>query len=300
MEKPILIKHSLTITKSPLFSLNPVIKYPISVTNKWKKFYAFTSFRSTNSDEMLSLKIKSVNLDVNIFTALYEGKRYPLILSITDSIISSPNHAVNLTDLSGFENVSIHVKDSIIRNGRFILKNKRGICKPMEHVRNIVEMGNVTIANNGFTGVNVIGCFDVSINKLNCSNITWKIQGSFTFKGSSLKLKNILIENTLPENSKTQSKTLLLIYSCAMDVQNVNIKNFKGPSHVSWDKTFPVFLVQKSLVKMRDVEVIGNSIESFMLAESESRMSMQNSVFVNNHFISVIFNIPTKKYPRNG
>ena len=85
-----------------------------------------------------------------------------------------------------------------------------------------------------------------------------------------------------------------------MDVQNVNIKNCKGPSRVSWDKTFPVFLVQKSLVKMRDVEVIGNSIESFMLAESESRISMQNSVFVNNHFISVIFNISTKKYPRNG
>ena len=216
------------------------------------------------------------------------------MLSITDSIISSPNHAVNLTNLSGFEHVSIHVKDSIIQNGRFILKNKRGICKPTEHVRNIVEMSNVTIVNKGFTRLNVIGCFDVSINKLNCSNITWKIQGSFTFKGSSLKLKNILIENTLPDNSKIQWKTLFLIYSCAMDVQNVHIKNCKGPSRVSWDKTFPVFLVQKSLVKMRDVEVIGNSIGSFMLAESGSRMSIQNSVFINNHFISVIFNISKK------
>ena len=247
LEKPVVINHSLTVTKWPLFSFSPVIKYPIRVANKWEKFYAFTSFQSTDSDELLSLKIKSVNFDVNIFTALYEGKRYPLLLSIADSIISSPNHAVNLTDLSGSENVSIHVKDSIIRNGRFILKNKTGICKPMEHVRNIVEMSNVTIVNKGFTGLNVIGCFDVSINKLNCSNITWKRQGSFTFKGSSLKLKNILIGNTLPDNSKTQWETLFLIYSCAMDVQNVHIKNCKGPSNVSWHQVFPCISFTKVL-----------------------------------------------------
>ena len=294
LEKPVVINHSLTVTKWPLFSFSPVIKYPIRVANKWEKFYAFTSFQSTDSDELLSLKIKSVNFDVNIFTALYEGKRYPLLLSITDSIISSPNHAVNLTDLSGSENVSIHVKDSIIRNGRFILKNKRRICKPMEHVRNIVKISNVTIVNKGFTGLNVIGCFDVCINKLNCSNITSKMQGSFTFKGRSLKLKNILIENTLLDNSKTQWKTLFLIYSCAMDIQYVHIKNCKGSSRVSWGQAFTVFIVQKSLVKMRDAEVIGNSIGSFMFAESESCMSIQNSVFINNHFISVIFRISKK------
>ena len=122
LEKPIIINHSLTVTKSPLFSLNPVIIYRINVTSNWKEFYAF---RSANVDELLSLKIKSVNFNVNIFTGLSEGKKHPLSLSITDSIISCPNHAVHLTDLSGYENVSIHVKDSIIQNGRFILKNKR-------------------------------------------------------------------------------------------------------------------------------------------------------------------------------
>ena len=205
LEKPVVINHSLTITKWPLFSFSPVIKYPIRVANKWEKFYAFTSFQSTDSDEMLSLKIiKSVNCDVNIFTALDEGKRYPLLLSITDSIISSPNHAVNLTDLLGFEHVSIHVKDSIIQNGRFILKNKRGTCKPKEHVRNIVEMSNVTIVNKGIVALKVNGCFDVAISKLKCSNIRWQVKKLFMFKGNSLKLKNTLIENVLSDNNTSQ------------------------------------------------------------------------------------------------
>ena len=90
------------------------------MTNTWKVFYAFTSFRSDDADEMLNLKIKSVDLNVNIFTSLSERKRLPLSLSITDSIISSPNNAAHLTDLSGYENASIHVKDSFIQSGRFI------------------------------------------------------------------------------------------------------------------------------------------------------------------------------------
>ena len=56
-EKPIVINHSLTVTKSPLFSLNPVIIYRFNVTSNWTEFYAFTSFRSADADEMLSLSI---------------------------------------------------------------------------------------------------------------------------------------------------------------------------------------------------------------------------------------------------
>ena len=129
MGNPIVIKHSLTVTKSPLFNLNPVIIYRINVTNNWKVFYAFTSFRFDDAAEMLNLKIKSVYFNVNIFTSLSEGKRFSLSLSIADSIISSPNNAIHLTDLSGYENASIHVKDSFIQSGRFILKNKRDSCK---------------------------------------------------------------------------------------------------------------------------------------------------------------------------
>ena len=203
-EKPIVINHSLTVTKSPLFSLNPVIIYWINVTSNWKEFYAFTSFRSADADEMVSLKIKSVNFNVNVFTDLSERKRYSLSLTITDSIISCPNHVVHSTDLSGYENVSIHDKDSIIQNGTFILKNKREGCKLMEHVRNIVEMSNVTIVNKGIVALKVNGCFDVAISKLKCSNIRWQVKKLFMFKGNSLKLKNTLIENVLSDNNTSQ------------------------------------------------------------------------------------------------
>ena len=289
LEKTIVIRHSLIVTKSPLFSLNPVIIYPITVTSNWKSFYAFTTFRSADADEILSLKIKSVNFNVNIFTALYEGKRHPLSLSITDSIISSPNHAVHLTNLSGYENVSILVKDSIIQNGRFILNNKRGSCKPLEHARNIVEMSNATIVNKGIVGLRVSGCFNVSINKLKCSNITWKIKKLLMFEGSSLNLKNILIENVLADNN--EGKALFLIYKCAMDIQNVIIKNCKSPSSIMLRQTFAVFFVQNSLVKMRDMKVIGNSMKTFMFGESKSHIFIQNSVFINNYFIKAIYNI---------
>ena len=294
LEKSIVINHSLTVTKSPLFSVNPVIIYPVNVTSKWKEFYAFTSFGSADADEMLSLKIKSVNFNVNIFTALSEGKRYPLSLSITDSIINCPNHAVHITDLSGYENVSIYVKDSIIQNGRFILKNKRESCKAMEHVRNIVKMSNVTIVNKGTVALNVNGCFNVAISKLKCSNIRWQIKELFMFKGNSLNLKNILIENVLSDNSHSQGKALFLIYSCAMNSQNVHIVNCKGPSSIRLHQTFAVFLAQNSFVKMRDMEVIGNSIKTFIFAESKSRISMQNSVFINNFFTEAIYNISKK------
>ena len=168
--------------------------------------YAFISFRSADADEILSLKSKSVNFNVNIFTTLFAGKRYSLSLSIMNSIIGSPNHAVHLTDLSGYENTSIHVKDSIMENGRFILKNNRESCKHIEHVRNFVEISNVRIVNKGIVGLNVNGCFNVTSNKLRWNNITWKVKELFMFKGNSLKFKNILIANVLHDNNNPKGK----------------------------------------------------------------------------------------------
>ena len=114
---------------------------------------------------MLSLKIKSVNFNVNIFSSFSEQHRStgknifgdesgcPLLLSILNSIIRSPTHAVNLSDLSEYEKVSIHVKDSIIQNGRFVFQNKRESCEPTEHVKNIIEMNNVTVLNSGIVSL---------------------------------------------------------------------------------------------------------------------------------------------------
>ena len=46
----------------------------------------------------------------------------------------------------------------------------------MEHVRNIVEMSNVTIVNKGIVALKVNGCFDVAVSKLKCSNIRWQVK----------------------------------------------------------------------------------------------------------------------------
>ena len=137
LEKHIVIKHSLTITKCPLFAVNPLIVYEFNVNSNWKEFYAFASFTSAVSAAgMLSLKVESVNFNVSFFTALSEGYKtigrnmfgdisgYPLSLSISDSIISSPSHAVNLSDLSGYENVSIHVEDSVFKVAHLYLRTK--------------------------------------------------------------------------------------------------------------------------------------------------------------------------------
>ena len=196
LEKQIIIKHSLTITKYPLVGPNPVIIYRVNATSSWKIFYAFTSFRSAAAAaaaEILSLKIKSVNFHVNIFSTFSEGYRYtgknmfgdisgcPLLFSISNSIINSPCDAINLSDLTGYENVSIHVEDSIIQHGRFVFKNQRKSCEPTKHVKNIIQMNNVTVLNTGIVALSANGCFNISFNKIMCYNFTWKEEELFTF-----------------------------------------------------------------------------------------------------------------------
>ena len=88
---------------------------------------------------------------------------------------------------------------------------------------------------------------------------------------------------------KITRDALFLINSCAVDIQNVLVKNCKEPSSVRLQQTFAVFLVQNSLVIMRDTEVIGNSIKTFMFAESKSQISIQNFVFSNKRFTKAIY-----------
>ena len=97
---------------------------------------------------------------------------FQLSLSISDSIISSPCHAINLTDISGYENVSIHMKDLVVENGGFMFQTRRERSEDTEHIKNTIEMNNVTICNTENVTLSVNGCFNVSIEKLTCSNIT--------------------------------------------------------------------------------------------------------------------------------
>ena len=274
-----------------------MIIYQDNVTSNWKEFYAFAKFRSVAAAaaEILSLKIKSVNFNVNIFTAYSEGYKSigknifddisgcSLLLSISHSIVNSPSHAVNLSDLSGYENVSIHVEDSVIQNGKFMFKNKRGNCEPTQHVQNIIEMNNVTVLNSGIVALSANGCFNMSFNKLICRNLTWKKQELFIFRGASLKMKNILIENILAGNNKSEGKVLFFIEKCAVEIQNVRIKDCKVPSSMWLYKTSSVFLLQNSFVKMHDMEVIGNFLQHLARLESSflylDNISLSNNIF---------------------
>ena len=110
LESQIVIKHSLTVSKFPAYSLNPVIIYHLNVTNNWQEFYAFAISPSAVATETVKLNIKSVNFNVNIFTTFSEEHKtlsksatvgdtfgLQLWLSISDSIISSPYHAINVS-----------------------------------------------------------------------------------------------------------------------------------------------------------------------------------------------------------
>ena len=307
LEKQIIIKHSLTITKYPLVGLNPVIIYRVNASSSSKEFYSFSSFRPTAAAaaaaaEMLSLKVKSVNFHVNIFSTFSEGYRYTgknmfgdisgcrLLFSISNSIINSPYHAINLSDLTGYENVSIHVEDSIIQNGKFVFQNNRKSCEPTEHIKNIIQMKNVTVLNTGNTALSANGCFKISFNKITCCNNTWKKEGLFTFGRASLKMQNILIENILPSNDQSEEKALFLIESCDVEIQNLRIKDCKVPSSMWLHKTLAVFLLQNSIVKMENMKMIGNSFQSLARVES-SLLIINNITLSNNIFNGTLYSV---------
>ena len=137
LETTIVIKHSLTITKYPKSSINPVITYHTNVASSLKKFFAFKNSGSDIVGEVLSVNFNSINFNVKIFATvpaksisartkvLRNVSLSPLLLSISDSTIRSHSDLINLGNLSGYENVSICVKDSIIENGALVFDNKK-------------------------------------------------------------------------------------------------------------------------------------------------------------------------------
>ena len=90
----------------------------------------------------------------------------------------------------------------------------------------------------------------------------------FTFTGNLLKMKNVLIENILPSNSKPGGKTLFLLHKCAMEIENIFMKNCKMTSSMQLREALSVFLVQKSLVKMLNIAVAGNVLTNFARIEN--------------------------------
>ena len=275
VENPIVIKNSLTVTKFPMYSQNPVITYHLNRTSNWKVFYAFAVSRYIEAPGVLALNFKSVDFNVNILTTFSEEFKtlqknvlvkdifdLELSLSISESIISSPSHVVNFSDLSWYENVSIHLKNLEIKNGAFTFDNKKQRCEPMEHIKDMIEMDNVTICNTGNVALSFNGCFNVSIKKFTCSKITWKKQELFTFRGGVLTIGNTLIKNILVNN-------------------NVKYNN-------SDRKTF--FFFQNSTIKMLNMEMVGNSFQNFAKAV-KSFLYVKNMKLSKNNFTGTLYSV---------
>ena len=72
VENTVVIKHSLTVTKFPVYDQNPLITYAISVTSNRKDFYAFGISRYALASHTLTFNIKSVNFYVNILSTFSE------------------------------------------------------------------------------------------------------------------------------------------------------------------------------------------------------------------------------------
>ena len=305
LENQIIINHSLTVTKFPVHSLNPVITYHLNVTNNWQEFYAFAISPYVVTADTLTLNIKSVNFNVNILTTFSEGDRtlsksvavgdtigLQLGLSISDSIISSPCHAINVTYMSRSDNVSVHFKNLVIQNGDFMFETRRGKCKPMQHIKNTIEMNNVTIHNTENVALNFNGCFNVSIQKLMWSNITRKKQNLFAFKGGLLNTDNFLMKNILVDNNikynESVMKTLFFIDDSVAEIQNMFIKDSAETS--SPKRYSPVIFINNSLVKILNMEVARNSFKHFAEAYKSS-LSVKNMTLSDSNFTGMLYDV---------
>ena len=152
VENTIIIKHSLTVTKFPEYSQNPLITYDLNMTSNRKEFYAFAILRYALAANILTLNISSVNFNLNILTTFSQGFKtlnknlvvqkkflFQLLVSISHSTVNSKSHAVNFSDISEHENLTIHMKDLVIKSGDFMFEKKRDRCETSEHSRDMKD-----------------------------------------------------------------------------------------------------------------------------------------------------------------
>ena len=307
VENTIVIKHSLAVTKFPGYSQNPLITYGLNVTSNRKEFYTFAIFRNALAPNILNLNIQSVDFSVNILTTFSEGFKtlqenvfvreisgFQLRLSISDSIVSSISHAVKFSDISEYENLTIHMKDLVIKSGDFMFENKRDKCKPLEHIKYIIEMYNITICNTGNVTLSVHGCFNMSIEKLRCSNITWEKQELFTFKGGILNTKNVLIKNILANDNtkynKSEAKALFLINESVAEIQNTLVKDSVVMSITRPKRLSAVITVQNSVVQILNMKMVGNSFRNFAQA-NKSFLCFKNMTLIENNVTATLYRV---------
>ena len=267
------------------------------MTSNKKEIYAFAISRCVVAPEVLTLDIKSVNFNLNILTTFSKGCKafqknvvignisgFELSLSISNSIISSPGHAINLTDISAYESVSIHMKNLLVENGDFKFQTRTERCEHMEYIKNTVEMNNIRIGNTGNVALSANGCFNVSIEKLICSNFKWRRQELFTFTGGVLNTKDVLVSNIFADSNmkrnNSEKKALFLIYESVAEIQNMIIKNSAGIRPQGFSTQI---IVENSNVKILDMEMEGNSFRNFVRAH-KSFLYFENMTLFGNYF----------------
>ena len=171
-----------------------------------------------------------------------------------------------------------------------MFKNKRERCQPMEQIKNIIEMNNVTICNAENMALSVHGCFNVSIEKLVCSNITWKKQDFFTFKGGVLNAKDVLIKNIFSTYNNSKTKVLFLVYKSVVEIRNIHIKDSVEMSSIRPNKFSAVIIAQNSAVKVLNMEMKGNSFGHFAWADKSS-VYLENMTLSKNNFTATLFRV---------
>ena len=182
------------------------------------------------------------------------------------------------------------MKDLVIQNAVFIFENKRERYQPMEQIKNIIDMNNVTIYNAENIAISVHGCFNVSFEKLMCSNITWKKQDLFTFTGGVLNAKNVLIKNIISKYNKSKTKALFVIYRSVGEMQNILIKDSVEMPSIRPNKFSAVIIVQNSVVKILNMEMERNSFGHFARADKSS-ICVENMTLSKNNFTATLFRV---------
>ena len=182
------------------------------------------------------------------------------------------------------------MKDLVIKSGDFTFENKRYRCKPLEHVKGKIEMYNVPICNTGNVTLSAQGCFNMSIEKLTCSNITWRKEELFTFTGGVLNAKNILIKNILANTNVKYNKPKRKIYFLLTKVPwkyRIYLLNSIGMSSIELKRFSAVMIVRNSAVKIFNVKMVNNSFRNFVQANKSSLYS-KNMTLIENKITSTL------------
>ena len=157
----------------------------------------------------------------------------------------------------------------------------------MERIKNAIEINNITIRTTGNIELCVHGCFNVSIEKLMCSNITWKKQNLFTFTGGVLNVNNVLIKNALAnintKYNKSEAKALFLIHNSVGEIQNILIKDSAGMSSIKSERLSAVLIVQNSIVKVLNIKMEQNFFLPLARA-GKSSIYVENMTLSENNF----------------